>query len=147
MDRFRRCLRNFVNKEGWPCWVGLLLTHHFAALSEIFVHFFDVHAVRLGGDVEYHLRLLTLVEHVAIRIENRGASIRGIGIEVVAQTRDADTAENTENVALMFVELWEGVNGVLRQTREVGQTWRCFAAEHNEVLTEKGLDTSQAQMC
>lgn len=83
--------------------MSLILTHHLALITEVLVHFFDSHAVGLGSNVENHFRLVAFVVHGAI-FESRPWCAWRVGIEVVAKAIDADTAEYTEDVALMFVE-------------------------------------------
>lgn len=86
--------------------MALIVHLQLAVVAEVVVHVLDAHAVRLCGDVVHQLRLLCLVVvHGALIFEERAARVCSVGIEVVAQTLDADTTKDTEDVALMLVEL------------------------------------------
>ena len=64
-------------------------------------------------------RLHLVVVHGALVLEEGAARVCSIGVEVVAQTLDTDTAKDAEDVALMFVELCEENVNFLFQFRLV----------------------------
>lgn len=69
--------------------------------------------------------------------------MRRVGVEVVAQTLDADAREDAEDIALVFVEFWKVLAWIYRGER-AGHTLRRLAAEDDQVFAEEGLDACQA---
>ena len=96
----------FVSNKIQPELELALVVHlQLAVVAKVIVHVLDAHAVRLCGDVVHQLRWLCLVVvHGALVLEQRAARVCSVGVEVVAQTLDADTTKDTEDVALMLVE-------------------------------------------
>lgn len=85
---------------------SLVLPNHLALFAKVLIHVLDPQAVGLRRDVVHLLRLVRIVVvHGALVLEERAASVSRVGVEVVAQTLDADAAEDAEDVALVFVEL------------------------------------------
>jgi len=78
-----------------------VLTHHFAVLTELLVHFVDCHDVRLCGDVHDYIRLFTLIVHRTVGFVGCNARV---GIEIASKATDSVIAEDAEDVTLVIVE-------------------------------------------
>lgn len=87
-------------------WPGVLVLAQHLAVAEIFILVYH-HSVGLGGDVENDIGLVAVFVHGALVVgEGSLAILVGVvGVEELAETLDAYAAEDTEDVALMFVEL------------------------------------------
>jgi hypothetical protein len=109
----------------------LILSQHFTVVAVVFlvVHLVNGHAIGLRGDVAHLIAFFGFVVHGALAFVSAAILTLAVGVEEDAQTGDADAAEDTENVALVFVKLG----------------W-CFAAEHEEVVAQKGLDASETEV-
>lgn len=80
-----------------------------------------------GRDIRSIVVEVGLIEHCAVSLVWLGSCFL---VEVAAETRDAGTGEDTEQLALMFVELG-------------GR----FTAEGEQLLAKEGSDTSEREMC
>jgi hypothetical protein len=98
---------------------GLILSQHFTVVAVVFlvVHLVNCHAVRLRGDVAHLITFFGFIVHGAFAIESAAILALTVGVKEDAETGDADAAEDTKNVALVFVKLG----------------W-CFATEYKQIV-------------
>jgi hypothetical protein len=130
-----------VLRKGYRCSV---LTQHFT-IAQVLV-FVNGHVVGLSRDINNNVVFVAVFIHGPLVVRERLAVLVSvIGIEEDTEALDANTAEYTKNVSLMFVEFYSDVSGrTLAEAR--CPTWRCFATEGEEVFAEESVDARQAQM-
>ena len=109
----------------------LVQASHLAIVAEL-VFLVDGHGVRLRRDHHHVVTVVVVVIHGTI-VDAEGICVRVlitvIRIHERTETLDANAAEDTKDVALVFVKLGRG-----------------FAAEGEEVLAEEGLDAGEGEM-
>lgn len=112
---------------------GSILSQHLAIISklEVLTRLVNLHAIGLRCDICHAVALLGFVEHGALSLISEVVATFTVRmrVKVNAKARDADTAEDAEDVALVFVEFRWGV-----------------AAVNEEVLAEECLNAGQAEV-
>lgn len=82
----------------------LVLTQHLT-VTEVLILIYH-HAISLGGDIENDIGFLAVFIHGSLVVGEGSLAILVVvvGVEELTEALDAYTAENTENLALVFVE-------------------------------------------
>jgi hypothetical protein len=86
--------------------LGLINAHHLAAISKIVVHVFNTHAVGLRSHVDNHFRFSAFVVVHGSLAKDGWEALRGVDVEIAAETVYTDAAEDTEYLALLFGEFY-----------------------------------------
>jgi hypothetical protein len=108
-----------------------ILSHHLTVVKVLVVnHFVNGHAVGLVRDVAHLVSFFGVLEHGCLAVVTGLVGRLAGMVEETTETGHANATENTEDVALVVVELGWG-----------------FSAEDEEVVAEEGLDAGQAEVC
>ena len=117
-------------------WSELILTQHLTVPAKflILAHLINLHPIRLRRNINNTaVSVFSFIIHGALTVAIEIIAtlpVLPMGIKKDAETRDADSTKDAEDVALVLVELG-----------------RSFTAEDEKVVAEKGLDAGKAEMC